>query len=118
MILCPKSIVAYEAFTHHLDEDYIADKIFVDKSNEKFSTVLDRNYTNFKELYDLIGYLDRAGATVDSIMIFESEEYKEALEQDLTFISNDEEGLRYAYERLIITIGSTSISGCMGSFRA
>jgi hypothetical protein len=46
-----KMIANYDAFTHHLDVDYINDRVQFEKTTELITTIVNNNYPNFTDLH-------------------------------------------------------------------
>jgi len=79
-------IVSYDAFTHHLDEDYNTDKVLADEALSMLSNIINYKYPNGDELYELLRVTSNKG-NLDNI--FSSKEYIKSKSYNLQFISND-----------------------------
>ncbi len=80
-----KMISQYYAFTHHLDVDYINDRVQFEKTTELITLIVNNNYPNFYELR--LKLLPENN--VRDYDFFESQEYKEAEAHNLKLLTND-----------------------------
>lgn len=79
-----KKIVAYESFSNHLDEDFEFDKSNSDKMDNLTTSIIDLNSPYLSKILE-------KEDTEDSVsFIFETEEYKLSIANDLKLISQDE----------------------------
>ena len=79
-------IVKYDAFSHHMDEDYYNDKAQSENSTQLISKVINNNYPNIHELSTMLLTSIYAGEEVD---IFRTEEYKIAKAHNLGLITTN-----------------------------
>jgi len=93
-----EKIVSYDAFTHHLDEDYNTDKVLADEAHKTLSNIINYKYPNGDELYELLRVTSNKGDLED---IFSSKEYINSKSYDLQFISNDNLTLNSAVNSFI-----------------
>lgn len=92
-------IAKYDAFTHHLDQDYVIDLETSKNCSELISQIINKNYFNFKELYEVLRIYGSKplhweehylvyGST-KGFEFFSTPEYKIAKAQGLGLITND-----------------------------
>lgn len=80
-----KKIVAYEAFTRHLEEDYHSDLSLKTYNSSLANQIVNLNYINFEEL----SFYCYANNSILEHNFGDSEAYRIAKEQDLGLITND-----------------------------
>jgi hypothetical protein len=80
-----KMISEYDAFTYHLDDDFINDRIQFEKATELSVSVVNHNYPNIFEFSEKLLPNDN----VRDYNFFESQEYLEAKSFSLGLITND-----------------------------
>lgn len=92
-------IAQYDAFTHHLDQDNIHDQETSKNCDLLISQIIDKNYSNFKELYKVMRLFETKPPDFDEkyfehskltgFDFFSTPEYKTAKVQGLRLITND-----------------------------
>jgi len=82
-----KKIAEYDAFTHHLDEDFENDKAQSEIATQLISQVVDINYPNINDLDKVL--LDPANPTVEFDLVYSSPQYERAKDYNLSLITND-----------------------------
>lgn len=80
-----KMISEYDAFTHHLDDDFINDRIQFEKATDLSVSVVNHNYPNLFEFSEKL--LPNNNERENNF--FESKEYVEAKSIDLGLITKD-----------------------------
>ena len=78
-------IAEYDAFTHHLDEDYENDKSQFEKAIQFSSSVVNYNYSNFDELRRSL----LPGNNERGYDFFSTAEYKIGIAQNLQLLTKD-----------------------------
>lgn len=100
-----KKIVAYDANTHHMDEDYNTDKVQSDNALKLLSGVINNNFPNYIRLNEVIRATINEGQLKD---VFLSEAYKEAQSYEILLNTENKEVLTEAinnYIRIQFNIG-------------
>jgi len=87
-----KMIANYDALTHHLDVDYINDRVQFEKTTELITTIVNNNYPNFSELHAMLLPLNN----VRDFDFIDSKEYKQAETFNLSLLSDDIDELHKA----------------------
>ena len=90
-------IVAYDAFTHHLDEDYSKDIKRSDLIAEELSKIVNTNYPNILD-QEVNIFLDTDRGAFD---FFTSPEYREAKAFAMSLLTDDIEDIHRMINRLI-----------------
>jgi hypothetical protein len=80
-----KMIANYDALAHHLDVDYINDRVQFEKTTAIITAVVNNNYPNFTELHAMLLPLNN----VRDYNFFDSKEYKQAEAYNLRLLSDD-----------------------------
>jgi hypothetical protein len=80
-----KMIANYDALTHHLDVDYINDRVQFEKATALTTEIVNNNYPNFTELHAMLLPLNN----VRDYDFVESEEYKQAEAYNFRLLSDD-----------------------------
>lgn len=81
-----KLISEYDAFTHHMDEDFSNDKVLFDKASELMLNVVNYNYPNINKIDKLL--FDPNNPTIEN-NFYDSEEYKIAERLKLKLVARD-----------------------------
>lgn len=90
-----KKIVAYESFSNHLDEDFEFDKSNADKMDNITTSLIDLNSPYLTKLLERENYDARSN-------LFETEEYKLSIINDLELISLDKTLIKKFVNTLIL----------------
>ncbi len=83
-----KKIGEYDAFTHHLDEDYLNDKAQSETALNQISQVINSNYINIKELRKNV-LVKINNPLFDEFQFYSEPEYLKAKDYNLKLITND-----------------------------
>ena len=83
-----KKIGEYDAFTHHLDEDYLNDKAQSENTLNQISHVINSNYSNIKELRKNV-LVKINNPLVIGFQYYKEPEYLKAKDYNLKLITND-----------------------------
>ena len=104
-------IAQYDAFTHHLDQDYINDLEASKNCDLLISQIIDKNYYNFKELYKMMRLFETKPPDFDEeyfehskltgFDLFSTPQYDKAKAQDLQLITNDINKVHIAINSII-----------------
>ena len=104
-------IAQYDAFTHHLDQDYINDLEARNNCDLLISQVIDKNYYNIKELYKMMALFETKPPDFDSkyyehsklsgFDLFATPQYDKAKAQGLRLITNDINKVHIAINSII-----------------
>lgn len=100
-------IAQYDAFTHHLDQDYISDLESIKNCDHFISQIINKNYHNIKALYEVMSLYDTSdGVFLEQSKLagfgfFSSQEYDKAKTQGLQLITNDINKVHVAINCLI-----------------
>ena len=78
-------ISKYDAFTYHLDEDFVNDRIQFEKATELSASIVNHNYLNLYEFNEKL--LPNNNFRINDF--FESEEYLEAKSVNLDLLTKD-----------------------------
>ncbi|RLD26407.1 MAG: hypothetical protein DRI75_11785 [Bacteroidetes bacterium] len=81
-----KKIVEYDAFTHHLDEDFENDKAQSENATQLISYIVDINYPNIEELDKVL--LDSNNPVAD-VNFYTTDAYQKAKDYNLKLITDD-----------------------------
>jgi hypothetical protein len=87
-----KMIANYDALAHHLDVDYINDRVQFEKATELITAIVNNNYPNFTELHAMLLPLNN----VRDYDFIDSKEYKQAEEYNLSLLTDDMKELHNA----------------------
>ena len=87
-ILITKKIGEYDAFTHHLDEDYLNDKAQSENTLNQISEVVNSNYSNIKELRKNV-LVKINNPVFAEFQLYLEPEYIKAKNSNLKLITND-----------------------------
>lgn len=91
-------IAQYDAFTYHLDQDYISDNSNVTHCKRLISEIINVNYKNLNQLVDALGTTTRRSDWEEDFMVyvrsegfdfFSREEYDRAKAEGLTMLTKD-----------------------------
>jgi hypothetical protein len=80
-----KMIANYDALTHHLDVDYINDRVQFERATELITAIVNNNYPNYSELHAKLLPLNN----VRDYDFFDSKEYQEAESYNLELLTDD-----------------------------
>ncbi len=103
-------IANYDAFTYHLDQDYISDRSNAGHCGRLRSEIINKNYKNLNQLSDALGTYARRSDWEENFMVysrsdgfdfFSSEEYERAKAEGLTLLTDDIDKIHQVMNNLI-----------------
>lgn len=95
-----KMIGEYDAFTYHMDEDYINDKSKSDQAIDLMNRVTDNNYPNMEAMRKQI-FININNVVYDEFHAFTEEEYFRAKNYDLPLRTDNIKELQEAVNALV-----------------
>jgi hypothetical protein len=95
-----KKIGEYDAFTHHIDGDYLNDKAKSENSLNLISQVVNSNYSNIKELRKNV-FMKINNPELDEFHLYSEPEYLKSKNYNLRLITNDIQDVNMVINSLI-----------------